>query len=140
MPDKEKISITDKTCVRTLSLMGIMGGGAEGMVDVKNGKIVRVRPLQYGWKYSREQLNPWKLKRNGKTLEPLMKSLPPPFNLAYKNRINSPNRTMYPLKRVDWDPGGNRNTHTRGKSKYVRISWDQATDIIAKEIKRIINK
>ena len=41
------------------------------------------------------------------------------------------------MKRVDWDPNGERNPQNRGKSKYVRISWDEATDIIAAEISRI---
>jgi len=120
--------------------MGIMGGGAEGMVDVKDGRIVRVRPLRYDWKYSREQLNPWKLEKNGKTLEPLMKSLPPPFNLAYKKRAYSPNRVTYPLKRVDWDPDGERNPQNRGKSKYKRISWNEAASLVASEIMRVQKK
>ena len=60
--------------------------------------------------------------------------------MAYKKRIYSPNRILYPLKRVDWDPNGERNPQNRGKSKYVRISWDEATDIIAAEIKRIQKK
>ncbi len=47
---------------------------------------------------------------------------------------------MYPLKRVDWDPNGERNPQNRGNSKYKRISWDEATDIIASEIKRVIKK
>ena len=51
---------------------------------------------------------------------------------AYKKRTYSPNRVKYPLKRVDWDPNGERNPQNRGKSKYVRISWDEATDIIAR--------
>ena len=72
---------TETTFVRTLSLMGIMGGGAEGMVDVKNGRIVRVRPLHYDWKYTKEELNPWKFEKNGKTLEPLMKSSTSPFSV-----------------------------------------------------------
>jgi molybdopterin guanine dinucleotide-containing S/N-oxide reductase-like protein len=127
----------EETFCRTLSLMGIMGGGAEGVVDVKNGRIVRVRPLHYDWKYTREEMNPWKIERNGATLEPLMKSLPPPFNLAYKKRAYSPNRIKYPLKRVDWNPDGERNPQNRGISKYKRISWDEATDIIASEIKRV---
>jgi len=62
-----------------------------------------------------------------------MKALIPPFTLAYKNRVHSPNRTMYPLKRVDWDPKV-REISEPGKSRYVRISWDEATDIIASEI------
>ena len=41
---------------------------------------------------------------------------------------------------MDWDPNGERNPQNRGKSKYVRISWDEAADIIASEIRRINEK
>ena len=116
----------EETHVRSVGFLGLPGGGAEGMVDVKNGKIVRIRPLHYDWKYEKNNLNPWKLEKNGKTLEPLMKSLPGTFSLAYKKRVYSPNRIKYPLKRVDWDPEGERNPQNRGKSKYKRISWDEA--------------
>ena len=127
----------EKTYVRALGFVGVIGGGAEGVCDVKNGKLVRIRPLHYDWQYTREEMNPWKFQRNGRTLEPLMKSLPPPFALAYKKRVYSPNRILYPLKRLDWDPDGERNPQNRGKSKYERISWDEATRIIVKEIERI---
>ena len=80
------------------------------------------------------------MEARGQTFEASMKTLIPPFTLAYKNRVNSPNRTLYPLKRVDWDPKGERNPQNRGKSKYERISWDEATDIIASEIKRVQKK
>ena len=53
---------------------------------------------------------------------------------AYKKRVYSKNRVMYPLKRVDWDPKGERNPQNRGKSGYVRISWDEAAQIIADEL------
>jgi anaerobic selenocysteine-containing dehydrogenase len=79
------------------------------MVDVKDGKIVRVRPFHYDWKYSKDSIKTWKMEKNGKTLEPPWKSLPSPFSLAYKKRIYSPNRIKYPLKCVDWDPKGERN-------------------------------
>jgi anaerobic selenocysteine-containing dehydrogenase len=110
------------------------------VVDVKNGKIVRVRPLHFDWKYDKKSFNPWRMEVRGHILESGTKSLPPPFSLAYKKRVYSPNRILYPLKRVDWDPDGERNPQNRGKSKYVRISWDEATDIIAGEIKRIQKK
>jgi trimethylamine-N-oxide reductase (cytochrome c) len=126
-----------KTVFRTIGLSGVTTGGAEGAVDVKDGKIVRIRPLHYDWKYNRKDLNPWKFQKNGKTLEPNWKSLPGPYSLAYKKRIYSPNRIKYPLKRVDWDPDGERNPQNRGKSKYKIISWDEATNIIASEIKRV---
>ena len=41
---------------------------------------------------------------------------------------------------MDWDPKGERNTQNRGKSKFVRISWDEASTLIANEIKRIHKK
>jgi trimethylamine-N-oxide reductase (cytochrome c) len=126
-----------KTVIKALGLGGALGGGAPCAVDVKNGKIIRVRPLHYDWKYSRKEMNPWKFQRNGKTLEPNFKSLPSPFSLAYKKRTYSPNRIKYPLKRIDWDPKGERNSQNRGISKYQRISWNEATKLIAGEIKRI---
>ena len=40
------------------------------------------------------------------------------------------------MKRVDFDPNGERNPQNRGNSGYERISWDEALDIVASEIKR----
>ncbi len=51
---------------------------------------------------------------------------------------NLDNRILYPMKRVDWDPNGERNPQNRGKSEFERISWDEALDILASECKRII--
>ncbi len=48
--------------------------GGPIFVHVKDGKIIRVRPFHYDWKYKREEMNPWKFERNGKTLEPNFKS------------------------------------------------------------------
>jgi anaerobic selenocysteine-containing dehydrogenase len=107
------------------------------IVDVSEGKIVRIRPLHFDWKYDPQSFNPWKMEAHGKTFEPALKSLIPAFSLAYKNRVYSPNRILYPLKRVDWDPDGERNVQNRGVSKYIRISWDEAAEIIVKELKRI---
>jgi len=130
----------EKTVIRTVALMGYLAGGSVAAVDVKDDKIVRIRPLHYDWKYTREEINPWKFERNGVTLEAPMKSMPAPFSLAYKKRAYSPNRIKYPLKRVDWDPNGERNTQNRGKSKYKRISWDEAAGLVASEIKRVQEK
>jgi len=127
----------DKTVIKALGLSGGIFGASPSAVDVKDGRVVRIRPLHWDAKYDFESLNPWKIEKNGKTFEPLRKSTPAPWSLAYKKRTYSPNRVMYPLKRVDWDPKGDRNTQNRGKSKYVRISWDEATDIIADEIRRL---
>jgi len=126
----------DKSVYKSLALGGLLGGGGECTVDVKDGKAVRIRPFHYDEKYDKNYLRPWKIKRNGATLEPLMKALPGTFSLAYKKRVFSSNRIKYPLIRVDFDPNGERHPENRGKSKYRRISWDEATTIVANEIKR----
>ncbi len=126
-----------KTVYKSLGLSGGIFGAVPCAVDVKDGKVVRIRPLHYDSKYDPKGFNPWEISKDGKSLRPMMKALPSPFSLAYKKRTYSPNRVRYPLKRVDWDPKGDRNTQNRGRSKFVRISWDEATDLIAAEIKRV---
>ena len=141
IPQKEQLDPrADKTVIRSLGLGGLLGGSDPSCVDVKDGKVLRIRPMRFDWKFDRESFNSWKFARNGKTLESSFKGMPSPWSLSYKKRTYSPNRIKYPLKRVDWDPNGARNPQNRGKSKYVRISWDEATDIIAAEIKRIHKK
>jgi trimethylamine-N-oxide reductase (cytochrome c) len=112
------------TVVKGLSGAGVTEDSNVVQVDVKDGKILRIRPFHFNWKYKRE---PWKIEARGQTFVASEKTLIPPFTLAYKNRVHSPNRTMYPLKRIDWDPNGERNTQNRGKSKYKRITWEEAT-------------
>jgi molybdopterin guanine dinucleotide-containing S/N-oxide reductase-like protein len=129
-----------KSIVKGLGLSDFGGNGNASVIDVKNGKIVRIRPLHYDWKYDQQDFNPWKMEAHGQVFKPGMKTLIPPFELAYKKRVYSPNRVLYPLKRVDWEPDGDRNIENRGKSGYVRISWDEALEIIVNELKRIKGK
>jgi anaerobic selenocysteine-containing dehydrogenase len=126
-----------KSFVKGTSLADFGLDGNAAVVDVRNGKIVRVRPLHYDWRYDTEKFNPWKIEAHGQVFEPGLKTLIPPFSMAYKKRVYSPNRVLYPLKRVDWDPDGERNTANRGKSGYVRISWEEAVGIVAGELKRV---
>ena len=130
-----------KTTLQSIACGGT--GGDLTYVDSKDGKVVRIRPVHYLDKYTEEELEPsmWKIKVGEKEFKPSYKALPNYFALAYKNRIYSKNRVQYPLKRVDWEPGGDPekiNAANRGKSKYVRISWDEAFDIMESEIKRIL--
>jgi molybdopterin guanine dinucleotide-containing S/N-oxide reductase-like protein len=126
--------------VKDISWCGESYGSNASIVDVRDGKIVRIRPLHYDWKYEPREFNPWKIEARGQTFEPLMKTLIPPISLSYKKRCYSLNRVRYPLKRVDFDPKGERHIENRGKSHYVRISWDEALDIISSEIIRIKQK
>ena len=117
-------------------------GGELSAIDSKNGKVVRIRPIRYTDEYTEEELEGhlWSFTARGKTLKCPVKTAPPYQSLAYKKRIYSNNRVKYPLKRVDWEPGGDPdkvNAQNRGKSKFVRISWDEACDMVANEIKRV---
>jgi anaerobic selenocysteine-containing dehydrogenase len=129
----------EKTYIKGLGFCGNepFAGSNAAAVDVNNGRIVRIRPLHFDWRYHPEDMNPWKIRARGKVFEPGMKTLLPPFTLGYKKRVYSPNRIKYPLKRVDWQPGSDRNPQNRGRSRFTRISWDEAADIIAGEMKRI---
>ncbi|NLO98597.1 MAG: molybdopterin-dependent oxidoreductase [Peptococcaceae bacterium] len=120
----------------SFSLMG-PESGAPCVVDVNEGKITRIRPYEYDTEYTDAHCNPWKIEARGKTFKPPQRVNLTHFGLAYKTRVYSPNRVLYPLKRVDWDPKGERNPQNRGKSGYVRISWDEAAQILADELKRI---
>ena len=53
--------------------------------------------------------------------------------------IYSPARLKYPMKRKHWQPGGGENVHgeLRGKDEWERISWDEAIEMSAAELKRI---
>lgn len=52
--------------------------------------------------------------------------------------LYAPDRLKYPMKRKNWEPGGGRKD-LRGKDEWVRITWDEALDIIASELRRIID-
>jgi molybdopterin guanine dinucleotide-containing S/N-oxide reductase-like protein len=143
MADGMRNGQVDKTVYRGLCFIGIAADTNSVRVECSDGKLLRIRPLQYNEKYP--ELKPWAIEARGKSFSPKMLSAIPPLTLGYKNRLYSPNRVLYPLKRVDWDPNGapgstgpgGRNTQNRGISKYKRISWDEALDIVQAEITRI---
>jgi molybdopterin guanine dinucleotide-containing S/N-oxide reductase-like protein len=131
----------EKSCLRGIGFIASGSGDANtSVIDTKNGRIVRIRPLHFDWKYDKKKFNPWKMEVRGQSFEPTMKSLIPPYSLSYKKRVYSPNRILYPLKRVDWNPHGDRNTENRGKSEYIRITWDEALEIIVSELQRVKKK
>lgn len=45
-------------------------------------------------------------------------------------------RLKYPMKRKSWAPGGG-DKEKRGRDEWVQITWDEAFDIYASEIKRV---
>ena len=130
----------DRRVFKATSLMGGKSGPPSVVESDKDGKLTRIRPLHYRDYVDWESKTPWKIEARGKTLTPPDRTMPGVYYMTYKKRVYSENRVRYPLKRVDWDPKGERNPQNRGKSKYERISWDEATDIIAGELLRVRDK
>lgn len=58
---------------------------------------------------------------------------------SQRHQVFNADRLKYPMKRKNWEPGGGKK-ELRGKDQWVRLSWDEALDIVATETKRIIGK
>ncbi|MEM2103719.1 MAG: molybdopterin-dependent oxidoreductase [Candidatus Bathyarchaeia archaeon] len=108
------------------------GGGCVLKLRVKDGKIICVEP---------DDLCNKNVAREDEVLTEIdfvknrLQQRPCEVAYAWPEMINHPQRILYPLKRVDWSHE-NPNPQNRGKSGFVRITWEEAVEIIAEEIKR----
>ena len=102
-------------------------------VSVKDGRIIRIEPLEF----DKDEVKSWSVENCGKTYKPALRHPLLPWAYAGKKMAYGSERVLYPMKRVDWDPNGQRHTETRGISGYERISWDEAMDIIEAEFRRV---
>ncbi len=110
-----------------------MANGGPLFVYVKDGKIIRTTPIDF----DETDPQPWTIRARGMNFTPPRKTTLAPHGQNSRSIVYSPDRLLYPMKRVDFDPKGERNVENRGKSGYVRISWDEALDLVAGEIKRV---
>ena len=115
------------------SLLGDFAGGTPVFVHVKNGRIIRIRPMTYG----EDEAKPWSIKVGNKVFTPPKRANAAPFDMSARRRVYNPERVKYPLKRVGYEPGGKSSSENRGKGEFVRISWDEALDIATGELKRM---
>ncbi len=109
-----------------------MTNGGPVFVDVKDGKIMRMTPIDL----TDDDGASWTIEAKGVKLTPPRKTTLAPHGQNAKSIVYSPDRLLYPMKRIDFDPNGERNPQNRGKSGYVRISWDEAIKLVTDEIKR----
>jgi len=107
--------------------------GGPLFVYVKDGKIVRVTPIDF----DEDDAEPWTITARGKKFSPPKRTTAAPYTVGWKSMVYSPDRILYPLKRVDFDVNGERNPQNRGTSGYERISWDEALEIVVGEIMRV---
>ncbi|HLN14740.1 MAG TPA: molybdopterin-dependent oxidoreductase [bacterium] len=88
---------------------------SEGLLNVyvKDGRIVRLGSLDYPDNEAS------------------------PMGLNWHHRVYASDRILYPMVRADWKPGGGGNRATRGVPKYRRVTWNEAYDLVAGELKRV---
>lgn len=58
---------------------------------------------------------------------------------AQQHQVFGVDRLKYPMKRKNWEPGGGKK-ELRGRDEWVRISWDEALDILSSEMSRIVGE
>jgi trimethylamine-N-oxide reductase (cytochrome c) len=102
-------------------------------VTVKDGVITRMRPIVL----TEEDGGHWKIEARGRTFTDPRKTTLNPYVVGERMRVYAENRIKHPMKRKNFDPNGERHPELRGKDEYVRISWDEALDLVASEIKRV---
>ena len=73
--EKAKLDTRGKTFIKGTGLTGFCENTHAACVDVKDGKLLRIRPLPFDWKYSPEHYKPWKIEARGKTFGPTSASL-----------------------------------------------------------------
>ena len=104
-----------------------MTNGGPVFIYVKNDKIIRITPIEF------DDTDPdtWSINARGKTFKPPRRTSLAPHGMNWKSMVYSPDRILYPMKRVDFDPNGKRNQKNRGISGYERITWEEALDIVS---------
>jgi trimethylamine-N-oxide reductase (cytochrome c) len=107
--------------------------GGPVFVHVEDGKITKIRPIVF----DDTDAPSWTIEARGRKFTPPRKTFLNPYVVGERMRIYSENRIKYPYRRKTFDPHGDRHPEMRGKDEYVRISWDEALDTVADEIKRI---
>ena len=107
--------------------------GGPVFVHVEDGKITKMRPIVF----DDTDAPSWTIEARGRKFTPPRKTFLNPYVVAERMRIYSENRIKYPYRRKTFDPHGDRHPEMRGKDEYIRISWDEALDTVAEEMKRI---
>lgn len=110
-------AMDDMETVRWTSCVVNCGSRCPLKAIVKNGQVIRIEPENTGADSTKMPLAVPHVRAclRGRSM---------------RQRLYSPERLKYPMKRVG----------KRGENKFERISWDEALDIVAKQLKYTIEK
>ena len=81
------------------------GGPVFVYVDEEKDKIVRVTPMDL----DDDDADSYKIEARGHVFTPPRKTTYTAFTAQFKSMIYSDRRNLYPMKRVDFDPNGDRH-------------------------------
>ena len=95
-----------------------MANGGPLFVYVKDGKIIRTTPIDF----DETDPQPWTIHARGMNFTPPRKTTLAPHGQNSRSIIYSPDRLLYPMKRVDFDPKGERNV---AEPRQVGLRADQ---------------
>jgi len=59
---------------------------------------------------------------------------------SQRRQVFGADRIKYPMKRKNWEPGTGGKRELRGRDEWVRISWDEALDLVVNEAKRVLDE
>ena len=94
-----------------------MANGGPLFVYVKDGRIIRTTPIDF----ADDDPPEWTIEARGLKFTPPRKTTLAPHGQYSKSTIYSPDRLLYPMKRVDFDPNGERNV---AQSRQVGVCAD----------------
>ena len=78
--------------------------GGPVFVHVNDGKITSIRPIVF----DETDAASWTIDVNGSRFSPPRKATLAPFTYSERANVYSEDRVGYPLKRIDFDPDGDR--------------------------------
>ena len=86
MEVQDKAETGEKTCIKSTGNIGFGECSSIASVDVKDGKIMRIRSFPYTWKYKPEEFRPWKLEARGKVFEAPLKINAGPYGSCLQEK------------------------------------------------------
>ena len=123
--EPRKVRIADKTVLKTLAQCSFAQGGEIASVDVKDGKIVRIRPHHHTERYTEEELGQYELNKDGVKYKTPLKGLlaPLPYRLQEAGLFPEPHQVpaqtggLGPQRRPGLHRSGGRNTAEPGQEQ-----------------------
>ena len=124
--DNKKLDVGgEKQVIRGSGLIGPMDSGAPTLVDVKDGKITRIRPFDYG--AGDADFAPWKMEARGKTFAPPLRAPLGPLGTRVQETRLFEEQGPLPAQARGLGPERRSRVHRTGRAQHSEPRHEQAT-------------